>query len=79
MSDITKTIIATALNMDMTEVGENTGLATTPQWDSLAHFRLVLALEERLERKLDPIEIVSIVNVAAVEALVTGPSSGKAN
>jgi acyl carrier protein len=73
MSDIAKTIIATALNMDLAEVGDAAGLATTPQWDSLAHFRLVLALEERLLRKLEPIEIVSLINVAAVEALVSGP------
>jgi acyl carrier protein len=79
MNDIAKTLIATALNMDPAGIDATTGLATTPQWDSLAHFRLVLALEERLARKLDPAEIVSIVDVSAVEALVDCPSTRNAS
>ncbi len=72
MSEIAKTIIANSLQMDLSEVADTAGLARTAQWDSLAHFRLVLALEERLQRKLDPMEIVSVVDVTAVAALVDG-------
>jgi len=39
---------------DESEVDASTALGTTLQWDSLAHMRLILALEERLGRRLDP-------------------------
>ncbi len=72
MTNIAKAVIADALSIDLLQVTDDAGLATTAQWDSLAHFRLVLALEERLQRKLNPIEIVSLVDVAAVATLVAG-------
>lgn len=65
-----KEMIADALSMDRNAVDETTGLSVTPQWDSLAHFRLVLAIEEFLGRKLDPMEIVTLTSFASVSDLV---------
>ncbi|MEO1637678.1 MAG: acyl carrier protein [Pseudomonadota bacterium] len=64
------TLLAEALNVPSAEVDGSTSLSDTAAWDSLAHFRLVLAVEEKLGRKLDPVEIVSLVDLAAVEGLL---------
>ena len=66
-----KEIVATALGLSVGEVDGETSLGTTPSWDSLAHFRLVLALEERLGRRLDAVDIVGITDLPGVAALLT--------
>lgn len=65
-----KEMIADALNIERDAVDESTSLSSTPQWDSLAHFRLVLTIEEHLDRKLDPMEIVTLTSLASVSVLV---------
>ncbi|MEM9288357.1 MAG: acyl carrier protein [Pseudomonadota bacterium] len=52
--------------------GPETSLLTTPAWDSLAHIRLVLAVEAHVGRQLTPDEIVSIVSLSDVHVLLTG-------
>ena len=61
-------IEALAVTPEIIETGLSIG--DTPQWDSLAHFRLVLSIEEHLNRKLDPMEIIGLVDVSSVEALI---------
>ncbi|MEM7569331.1 MAG: acyl carrier protein [Pseudomonadota bacterium] len=70
LSDTVKSLIADALSVPAADVTSATGLATTPAWDSLAHMRLVLALEDRLGRQLTPNEIISIASAEDVAALV---------
>lgn len=70
MTEDAESIIAGALGIDASRVDGSMGLAVTPEWDSLAHFRLVLAVEDALQRKLDPAEIVSLTNLASVAALI---------
>ncbi|MEL6685922.1 MAG: acyl carrier protein [Pseudomonadota bacterium] len=66
----TVTIIAAALNLAPEAVTPATSLATTTEWDSLAHFRLVLAIEEQMGRQLDPLEIATLLDFDAVAALL---------
>jgi len=63
-------ILAAALNLSEAEVDATTALATTEAWDSLAHFRLVLAIEEKLGRKLSPTEIVMLTDQPAVSQIL---------
>lgn len=66
MNDQVRTLIAQALSIAPDKVSQDTSLTTTSAWDSLAHFRLVLALEEVLARKLSPPEILALTDVQAV-------------
>ncbi|MGB7204392.1 MAG: acyl carrier protein [Anderseniella sp.] len=61
-------ILAGALNVPVADVGPETMIGVTEQWDSLAHMRLMLALEEALGRQLDMDAAVMIGTLADVEA-----------
>lgn len=66
-------LLAEALHTEPAEVPADAQLAVTPAWDSLAHTRLVLLLEERLGRPLDAMEIVSLSSLADITALLASP------
>mgnify|MGYP001177216539 CR=1 FL=1 len=64
------TLRAKALNMDMAAVDETTALGVTPEWDSLGHVNLIVALEERLGRHLEPEAIVGISGMQDIVLLL---------
>jgi len=63
-------LLAEALLMAPEAIDERTALGLTRQWDSLAHMRLILGLEERLGRQLGPREIIGIGCLRDVVALL---------
>lgn len=63
-------LLAEALVLTAAEVDDATALGVTAQWDSLAHLRLILALEGNLGRRLTPEEIVSIASLSDVVAII---------
>ncbi|PJI92583.1 acyl carrier protein [Yoonia maricola] len=70
MPSETFALVAEALNISPDKVTVDTSLMTTSEWDSLAHFRMVLAVEERLGRPLDPMEITTLVDVTSVARII---------
>ncbi len=69
-SDRALILLAEALGLDPSEISESTSLETCPSWDSLAHFRIVAALEEALDRPLVPTEIFDVTNYESVKAVL---------
>lgn len=63
-------LLAGALQIDPSAVDGSTALGVTPQWDSLAHLRLILSLEDRLGRQLTPQAIVAIHGLKDVVSLL---------
>jgi len=63
-------IVAEALGVSPQNVTPSTSLMSTVEWDSLAHFRIVLAVEEALQRSLDPLEITTLIDFASVKTLL---------
>lgn len=63
-------LLAEALMVSPAEINADTALGHTPQWDSLAHMRLILSLEDNIGSYLPPEAIVSISNLADVSALL---------
>ena len=47
--------IAGVMNVDSSELNENTSYGTIDKWDSLMHMRLVMAIEEEYDVEI-PIE-----------------------
>ena len=64
-------LLAAALNLPEQDVGKSTMIGVTEQWDSLAHMRLMLALEEALGGELDMEAVVNIANLSDVEAMLS--------
>jgi acyl carrier protein len=58
--------------LELHEVGPETALAVTAEWDSLAHMRLVLALEAALSRELVIEEVLAASDFEAVAQLLAG-------
>jgi acyl carrier protein len=67
-------LLAEAANCDPTTIPDDARLGQFGLWDSLAHLRLVLGIEQRLGRQLDPDEAVRIETLADIAQLVESPS-----
>lgn len=63
-------LLATALQVEPGEVPQDAAIGTTERWDSLAHMRLVLAIEESLGKQLTTDEMLAIESYADVVTLV---------
>lgn len=63
-------IIADALEISADEVDGDASIDTLEAWTSLGHMRLILALEEKLGKQLDPAAIVGIANLNDVAAIL---------
>ena len=65
-------LLAEALFTTADALGEGATPDRIPGWDSLAHMRLVLALERELGRRLATEEVLSLRSLEALEALLAG-------
>lgn len=72
--DELRSLIAEVLGIDLAQVRDDLAYGDLPQWDSLHHVELVLALEERLDVEIGPEEIVELSNVELIEEFVAGHS-----
>ena len=59
-------ILSTALNIDPSEVGPETSLADTSAWDSLAHMRLIAAIETSTGAEVPVEDIIGIIDFSSV-------------
>jgi acyl carrier protein len=55
-----KTMLADATGVDVAAVPETARIGRFEPWDSLAHLRLILDIEEQIGRMLDPNETIEI-------------------
>ena len=65
-----KVILAEALNRAPGEIGADAAIGETQGWDSLAHLRLLLAIEEKLGKDLPGTLVVSIKTIEDVQSLI---------
>ena len=65
-----KRLLAQAVDGDPTAIPDDVRLGAFERWDSLAHLRLVLAIEDSIGRKLDPDESVRIETLPDISALL---------
>jgi acyl carrier protein len=63
-------ILSTALKRPAPPVVHSTKLADIPGWDSVVVVRLMLAIEEAVNRELSESEIEAVTTVADVEKLL---------
>ena len=65
-----KQLLAEATGADAAAVPDGARIGGFARWDSLAHLRLILALEEKIGRQLDPDEAVRIESLQDVAAFL---------
>lgn len=63
-------LVAEVLELPAAEIGQDTGPATTGQWVSLRHLRIVAAVEDTYGVSFTPREIRGIRSVADLRALL---------
>lgn len=63
-----RALLAQALKLEPDAIGADAAIGTLDAWDSLAHMRLILALEEYLGR---PLAAETIVGIASLPDVVT--------
>ena len=68
--DRARSLVSEILGLDAGAVSDAASAETLEAWDSLAHLRLVLRLEELLGRQLAPDEILEATSLASVAALL---------
>lgn len=72
MREIQARLAAVAAEVLQVQVGAGQDLVriTTPNWDSLAHIRLVLAIEEEFNVRFSAEEVGAVQSLAELAALV---------
>ena len=65
-----KTMLGEALSRAPEEIPEDATIGQTQGWDSLAHLRLLLALEEKLGTELPGTVVVAIKSLEDVQSLI---------
>jgi acyl carrier protein len=68
-------LVAEVLGIDAAQVREALAYGDVPEWSSLHHVNLMLALEERLGVEIGPDEIVQLTTVGAIEAFAAAPNA----
>ncbi len=63
-------VLAEALEIEPAAVVDDASIHTLEAWDSLAHLRLVQALEREIGHELPAVEIVDLESLADVERIL---------
>lgn len=61
------TLIAEVLGIDPGRIQGDLAFGELPEWDSLHHVNLMLALEERLGTEVGPDQMVELTTVSLIE------------
>jgi acyl carrier protein len=67
---LAKELLAEAIHANPETIPDEARIGSFERWDSLAHMHLLLGLEERLGRRLDPDEAVRIECIADVATML---------
>ncbi|MEM7122318.1 MAG: acyl carrier protein [Pseudomonadota bacterium] len=73
--DSARQILAEALEVEPETVSAQARLGDPEAWDSLAHLRLILAIEAKLGHELGPDQIIAIESLDDVAAILNGKAS----
>jgi len=65
-----RALLAGALGCPPEAVLPDCAIGTLPAWDSLAHIKVVLALEERIGRALTTEEILEVTSLPSIARLL---------
>jgi len=70
MDDRIRTIMAEALRLPADRIGADAAIGTVPNWDSTAHMRMMIALEDEFGIELDESRMVEMTSFAKIRGTV---------
>jgi acyl carrier protein len=73
-----RTIMAESLRLPADRIGADPAIGNVPNWDSTAHMRMMLALEDEFGIELDEDRMVEMTSLAKIRAVVEELRSAKA-
>jgi len=72
-----RAIMAETLRLPVERIGTDAAMGRVPNWDSTAHMRLMLALEDAFDIVLDPARMVEMTSLTKIRAAVEALQSAK--
>jgi citrate synthase len=66
-------VIADVLGIPLSRVSDELSFSSIPEWDSLNHVNLMLALEQEYGTEIDEDRMVELTSVAAIRRFVFEP------
>lgn len=73
-----KSVIATVLEIEPTEIDENSSMDTIEAWDSIKHMDLILSLEEEFEVSVPDEEAGDLTSYALIKLVMKELLEGQA-
>lgn len=70
ISDKLKKVILSELELDDFPMGDNMTASEVPNWDSLNHINIILAIEKEFRIKFKGAEILKVKNIGELQGLV---------
>ena len=67
MKERIRQLMASALQVPISEIKESSSIHTLAAWDSLQHLRLVMALEQEFGVKFKDVEIPEVTSFVAIQ------------
>jgi acyl carrier protein len=77
MEDRIRAIMAEALRLPVEWIGSDAAIGTVPNWDSTAHMRMMIALEDEFSIDLDENRMVEMTSLVKIRATVEALRSAK--
>jgi acyl carrier protein len=73
-----RAIMAEVLRLPMERIGPDAAIGTVPNWDSTAHMRMMIALEDTFGIDLDETRMVEMTSFAKIRSVVAELASATA-
>ena len=70
MEDKLRAIMAQILRLPAERIGADAAIGNIPNWDSTAHMRIMLALEDEFGVELNESQMVEMTSLARIRAVV---------
>jgi len=65
-------LLASVLEMQAADIADDAGIGELASWDSLAHMRLIMAMEAQMGTSLSPGNVVAIGSLQDIAAVLEG-------
>ena len=72
--DRIQTVLAAALNVDASEITAETQFGDLPQWDSMGHMEVLVALEKEFGVEVTADTITNLISVPSICQYIEGNS-----
>jgi acyl carrier protein len=79
MDEQIRAIMAEVLRLPADRIGADAAIGTVPNWDSTAHMRMMIALEDTFGIELDESRMVEMTSFSRIRGTVEELSAGRAH